>query len=260
MTVRVCNIDFSFENVNGDKTTIFQSFSLDIEKSAVVAIVGPSGSGKSTLLKLISGIIAPDQGKITIDDCLVEQKRKRGAFGLVFQSPALLPWRTIAKNVSIPLEIKKEHYKTDSVVDILDEVGLGGWEDKHPHELSGGMQQRVSLARALVSDPEILLLDEPFSQLDELLRFELLLYVQNYALNHKTTVIFVTHDISEAVIAADTVYVLSNRPIRMAEYVDIDIPKPRSISSTTHHSFHDLVSCIRNMLEKTRSTLPTNVA
>ena len=171
MSIEIKNIDFAYSSA--EHTWILKSFSLSIELGKITAIVGSSGSGKSTLLKLISGLLLPVNGSILIDGIPVEECRKKGMFGLVFQTADLLPWRTLKKNVQLPFELQNQLIEENIITNTLTDVGLLKWIDKYPHELSGGMQQRAALARAVVAKPNILLLDEPFSQLDEILRFEL---------------------------------------------------------------------------------------
>ena len=164
--------------------------------------------------------------------------------------PALLPWRTVAHNVRLPLELRGQTPNDKDVKKALEDVGLKAWSEQRPHELSGGMQQRVALARALVAKPKVLLLDEPFSQLDELLRFELLFQMLNYANAFGSTVMFVTHDVSEAVIAADVIYILSDRPVLSAERIDVLLPRPRTLLTTDQPLFHKLVSEVRTILKQ----------
>lgn len=253
MTIELKAVDFSFHHHGGMDVSVLESFSLVIETAKIVAIVGPSGCGKSTILRLIAGLLKPCRGTILIDGKSAEQRRLEGAFGLVFQSPDLLPWRTVARNVQLPLELRGRSPDSGSVQRVLRDVGLDSWSTKRPHQLSGGMQQRVALARALVAIPSVLLLDEPFSNLDEILRFELLFHVQHHANTNGTTVILVTHDISEAVIAADVVYVLSDRPVLNVERIDVLLSRPRSLISANQQLFHELVSHVRGSLIKLKS-------
>lgn len=253
MTVELIVVDFSFQQRGGTNVSVLESLSLEIETGKVAAIVGPSGCGKSTILRLIAGLLKPSRGTILVEGNPAEQSRREGAFGFVFQSPALLPWRTVARNVQLPLELRGLSTDAEAVEHVLSGVGLRAWTNRHPHELSGGMQQRVALARALVANPRVLLLDEPFSQLDELLRFELLFSVQDHAGSNGVTVVLVTHDVSEAVIAADVVYVLSDRPVLNAERIDVPLPRPRSLASADQPLFHELVSRVRVSLVKHRN-------
>nr|VFK09681.1 MAG: NitT/TauT family transport system ATP-binding protein [Candidatus Kentron sp. LPFa] len=252
MSVDLNSIDFSFEGRGGrKKIPLFRSLTLRVpEGSVAAALVGPSGAGKSTLLRLIGGLLQPQKGSV---QCLGQDARKcreQGDIGFVFQSPALLPWRTVEGNVRLPLELGGKTPSENRVEGMIAKVGLASRIHDYPHELSGGMQQRVALARALVARPKLLLLDEPFSQLDEILRFELLFKVQKYAADFQATVVLVTHDISEAVIASDTVYVLTGTPISHVDPISVDLSRPRAIESADSPAFHKLVSRLRSHLEE----------
>jgi len=253
VNIELNQVNFSFRSRGGCEVSVLKSLSLTIQSGQIAAIIGPSGCGKSTILRLIAGLLTPNGGRVFLDRIPAEQCRREGAFGLVFQDPALLPWRTVAHNVRLPLELRGQSPDSDAVKKALVDVGLNAWGDRHPYELSGGMQQRVALARALVAKPKVLLLDEPFSQLDELLRFELLFQMLNSANAFGSTVIFVTHDVSEAVIAADVVYILSDRPVLNAERIDVILPRPRSLLSADEPLFHKLVSEVRGSLKRRKS-------
>src|SRR5512134_1196789 len=201
---------------------------LDIARGEFIAVVGPSGCGKSSLMKLISGLHPPASG-----DLLVEGKPVNGplrSVGMAFQNSNLLPWRTALENVLLPLEIV-EPYRSNfdpqafsgKAKELLHSVGLAGFTEKHPWELSGGMQQRTSICRALIHEPEILLLDEPFGALDAFTREDLWCLLRDLHAARAVTVMLVTHDLREAVFLADTVYVMSNRPGRMVKCLDIGI-------------------------------------
>lgn len=250
MTIEITDLSFTFLDSDEKDISVFKSFSLSLENSKIIAIVGPSGCGKSTLLRLIAGLLEPDSGTVLVDENPANQRREEGYFGLVFQSSDLLPWRTVARNVRLPFELQGKAAEKKNVQQIISRVGLSSWIDSYPYQLSGGMQQRAALARALVAVPKVLLLDEPFSHLDELLRFELLFHVQNHAIINKTTAVLVTHDLSEAVIFADIVYVLSDRPVRNAARIEIPLQQPRSLDTANENKFHELVSRVRLSLKK----------
>lgn len=252
MSISFKNISFSYNPQKGIQSKIFDDLSLSFEAGKIVAIVGPSGSGKSTLLKLICGLLTPLSGSIEIESLTVEKAQRNRLFGLVFQSPDLLPWRTLIRNVSLPFELQNRKVDKKRASELIKDIGLAGWEDKYPYQLSGGMQQRTAIARALVTKPPILLLDEPFSQLDELLRFELFLYIQNYALKNNATVVFVTHNINEAVLISDKVYILSSPPIFKLDEIVINLERPRSFETSNQDTFHDLVAEIRDHLLKSK--------
>jgi NitT/TauT family transport system ATP-binding protein len=207
---------------------------LHVDDGEFVAVVGRSGCGKSTLLRIVAGLLAPTSGRVLVDNAPVTGPRREIA--LMFQRPALLPWRTVLHNVMLPVEIfgwpRKQHRK--QAERLLEMVGLNGFEKRLPHELSGGMQQRVALCRALIQQPRLLLMDEPFSALDALTREELSVELQRIHMELRTTMVFVTHSIDEAVLLADRVVVLSARPGQVRKVVEVDIPRPRSLGWDAH--------------------------
>lgn len=210
---------------------------LTINEGSFVAVVGPSGCGKSTLLRMIAGLTAPSAGTI---------QRTDGAVGFVFQSPTLMPWATARENCALPLTLAGNDQA--AAADALTRVGLEGFEDAYPHELSGGMQMRVSIARAMVTRPRLLLMDEPFAALDELTRFRLnddliALWKQN-----RWTVVFVTHSIREAVFLAERVVVLSSRPGRIVADIAVDLAD-RSPAARLSHAFADQCAAVSAALE-----------
>jgi NitT/TauT family transport system ATP-binding protein len=207
---------------------------LKIGEGEFVAVIGRSGCGKSTLLRLVAGLLPATTGQILIGDA--EVRRPRRDVAVMFQRPALLPWRSVLANVMLPAEIM--HLPRGPHLErahrLLATVGLTGFEKRLPHELSGGMQQRVALCRALLPRPRILLMDEPFSALDALTREELAGELQNIHMTLRPTTVFVTHSIQEAVLLADRVIVMSPRPGRVRKILDIRIPRPRSFSHNAH--------------------------
>ena len=253
MSLEFKNIYFSYSHRNSEDISVLKSFSIKIEHEKFTSIVGPSGSGKSTILKLLAGLLSPNEGVIEINGKSVEHFRSNGYLGLVFQSSDLLPWRTLYKNVQLSQEIQNQHINNEEIEKVLIDVGLNSWSKKYPHQLSGGMQQRAALARAIVSKPKILLLDEPFSQLDELLRFELLFYIKNYALQNKATVVLITHDISEAVIASDTIFVLSDIPVSIPVEIDIRLSNPRNLQTATQNDYFEYVTKVRSKMKELKS-------
>ncbi len=201
--------------------------SLDIEPGEFVSLVGPSGCGKSTLLRLLGGLDRPDAGTIAYNT-----KAVGGPFsgvGMVFQQPTLLPWRNVLDNVLLPIELMGEARSryVERARALLDTVGLSGFADRRPDELSGGMQQRVGICRAFVHDPSVLLMDEPFAALDLLTREEMTLELARICQSRPVTVVFVTHSIAEAVMLSDRVAVMSARPGRIVEVIDVALPRPR---------------------------------
>jgi len=211
-----------------------QDINLEITDGEFVAVIGRSGCGKSTLLRQIAGLDKPTAGQVLIDGERVRSPRRDVAVN--FQRPALLPWRSVLDNVMLPVEIfkwnKKEH--RERAQHLLETTGLGGFTKQLPHQLSGGMQQRVALCRTLIQNPRVMLMDEPFSALDALTREELSMELQRIHIATGTTIVFVTHSIQEAVLLADRVVVLSARPGRVRQIVSIDIPRPRSFGHNAH--------------------------
>jgi NitT/TauT family transport system ATP-binding protein len=207
---------------------------LEVADGEFVAVVGRSGCGKSTLLRLVSGLLPASAGEVTVSGERVTKPRRDIA--MMFQKPALLPWRSVLDNVLLPVQIfgwrKAAHRQRAH--ELLELTGLSGFEKRLPHELSGGMQQRVALCRSLIANPRVMLMDEPFSALDALTREELSGELQRVHMELSTTIIFVTHSIDEAVLLADRVVVLSPRPGQIREVLDIKIPRPRTLGRTTH--------------------------
>jgi NitT/TauT family transport system ATP-binding protein len=223
--------------------------SLQIEKGEFVAVVGPSGCGKSSLLKLISGLHPPQSGSVQVAGKPVTGPLK--ICGMAFQSSMLLPWRTAIDNVVLPLEIVSSGSRADHkkrAAELLSTVGLSGFEEKYPWQLSGGMQQRASLCRALIHQPELLLLDEPFGALDPFTREDLWDVLQELWIERNPTVILVTHDLREAIFLADTVYVISHRPGRVISKTRIALPRPRRLEATYTPEFIELSHTLRGQI------------
>ncbi|MDP9844591.1 ABC transporter ATP-binding protein [Streptosporangium lutulentum] len=231
--IRLAGVSRTFAGRSGAVEAL-RGIDLNVAEGEFVAVVGRSGCGKSTLLRLIAGLLPVTEGEITVAGERVTKARRDIA--MLFQRPALLPWRSVLDNVLLPVEIfgwrRAEH--RGRAQELLDMVGLGGFEKRLPHELSGGMQQRVSLCRSLIGDPRVMLMDEPFSALDALTREELSVELQRLHMENSATIVFVTHSIDEAVLLADRVVVLSPRPGRIRKVVDIDIPRPRSLGRNAH--------------------------
>jgi NitT/TauT family transport system ATP-binding protein len=211
-----------------------KDITLTVGDGEFMAVIGRSGCGKSTLLRMIGGLLEPTRGEVRIAGERVTAPRPDVA--MVFQRPALLPWRSVLDNVLLPAEIfhwRRAQHRPHAE-ELLDMTGLAGFAKRLPHELSGGMQQRVSLCRALLQNPKVMLMDEPFSALDALTREELAVELQRIHMELGTTMVFVTHSIQEAVLLADRVAVLSARPGRLRQVVEIDIPRPRSFGHNAH--------------------------
>ena len=238
-----------------------EAIDLQVKQGEFIAIVGPSGCGKSTFMKLATGLKMPSVGKILIDGQPVTGPLKIS--GMAFQAPSLLPWRTTMDNVLLPLEIvepyrsnfkqKKKEY-AERARKLLQSVGLGGYEDKFPWQLSGGMQQRASICRALIHEPKMLLLDEPFGALDAFTREELWCILRDLWAVQKFNVILVTHDLRESVFLADTVYVMSKSPGRFVVKREIDLPRPRDLEITYTKEFSDIVLELRGHIGAIRQT------
>jgi NitT/TauT family transport system ATP-binding protein len=238
-----------------------EDINLQVKQGEFIAIVGPSGCGKSTFMKLTTGLKMPSKGQILVDGQPVTGPLKIS--GMAFQASSLLPWRTTLDNVLLPLEIvepyrsnfkeKKAEY-IERARKLLNTVGLGGYEDKFPWQLSGGMQQRASICRALIHEPKMLLLDEPFGALDAFTREELWCILRDLWTEQKFNVILVTHDLRESVFLADTVYVMSKSPGRFVVKKEIDLPRPRDLEITYTPEFTNIVHELRGHIGAMRKT------
>lgn len=234
---------------------------LNVERGEFAAVVGPSGCGKSTLMKLVTGLVKPTKGTVAVDGAPVRGPVKMA--GMAFQNANLLPWRTVTDNILLPLEIV-EPYRSQfrsrrteyvaKVEDLLATVGLGGFGNRFPWELSGGMQQRASLCRSLIHEPALLMLDEPFAALDAFTREELWCVLRDVWQRLKFTVVLVTHDLREAAFLADTVHVMSARPGRIIETRDVSFTRPRDLDVCYEKPFTDLVHDLRNKIAQVRKT------
>lgn len=233
-----------------DWVTALQEIDLTVEAGQFGAIIGPSGCGKSTLLRLLADILQPTSGEIQIGAAPPIEARRRHQIGFVFQDATLLPWRTVLKNVTLPLEIARSSGAQAplSPLDLIELVGLKGFEAARPAQLSGGMRQRVSIARALALGPEVLLLDEPFGALDEITRQRMNLELLRIWSEAHITALLVTHSIAEAVLMADRVFVMSARPGQISREVQVDLPRPRSLEMMRSHGFFDLENQVREAL------------
>ena len=236
--------------VSQDRSVVaaLSDVSLEVAPGEFVTIVGPSGCGKTTLLRIMAGLLRPTSGTVHLLGRPVTGPSR--SVGVVFQDPVLLPWRTVLDNVMLPVQVlrlERERYRARAL-DLLGLVGLRGFEGKYPHELSGGMRQRVSLARALVHDPALLLMDEPFGALDEMTRERLNIELLELWRRMESTIVFVTHSISEAVFLSTRVVVMSPRPGRIAGTVEVDLPQPRTVDTREEPRFFELVTQVRELL------------
>lgn len=222
--------------------------SFNVEKGEFAAVVGPSGCGKSTLLKIVAGLLSVSSGKVCINGN--EVLEPQAGMGIVFQNPALLAWKKVLGNVLFPIDafgLDKKNFK-DKAIELLNLAGLTGFEDRYPYELSGGMQQRVAICRALIHNPSLLLMDEPFGSLDAFTREQMNMELLRIWEQNKKTVIFITHDIEEAVFMADTVFVMTPRPGRIASRIEVPLPRPRKMEAKGSLVFGEQANAIRRML------------
>jgi NitT/TauT family transport system ATP-binding protein len=225
---------------------------LEIRAGEFVSLIGPSGCGKSTLLRIVGDLIHPSGGEVVVNGKSAHQARVDRDYGIVFQDAVLFDWRTVEKNIALPLETmgRDRRTRSDRVRELVDLVDLKGFEHHHPWQLSGGMQQRVSIARALSFDPALLLMDEPFGALDEMTRERLNLELLRIWERSGSTVVFVTHSIAEAVFLSTRVVVMSPRPGRIVGVVDIDVPQPRTVETREQPRFAELVRDVRRLLRQ----------
>jgi len=244
----VQDLEKVYEARAGDRVTALEAISLRVRREEFVSVVGPSGCGKSTLLKIVAGLIAPSRGEVSVNGTPV-----RGPLpnvGMVFQSPVLLPWKTILNNVLFPIKILRRDVAAhrETAMGLLRLAGLADAGHRYPSELSGGMQQRAALCRALVHDPGLLLMDEPFGALDAMTRDDMNVELLRIWSERKKTVLFITHSISEAVFLSDTVVVMTPRPGRIDCIIPIDLPRPRGIDVKDSKDFGELQHRVRDRI------------
>jgi NitT/TauT family transport system ATP-binding protein len=225
-----------------------ESVSIDVRDGELVCILGPSGCGKTTLLWALSGLHALTRGQILLDGSRINGPRPQ-EIGMIFQDANLLPWRNLLQNLEFPFEIKRKKPDRERIASLLDATGLAGFEDASPRELSGGMQQRASIVRALAQNPSVLLMDEPFGALDAFTRDEMNLLLLRLWRETDKTIVFVTHNITEAIFLADRVIVMTPRPGQVARVYDIDLPRPRTIDMTFQPGFISLIQEIKLTVE-----------
>jgi NitT/TauT family transport system ATP-binding protein len=259
--VEIADVTLKFGGPQG--TLAVEHLNLSVAAGELTAVVGPSGCGKSSLMKLVAGLVPPSRGAIQVNSVPVKGPLK--VVGMAFQNPTLLPWRTTLGNLMLPLQIVRP-YRSRFRVDrpqheanarrLLERVGLHGFEERFPWQLSGGMQQRASLCRALIHKPSLLMLDEPFGALDAFTREDLWDVLQAMWMTEKFTTILVTHDLREAVYLADTVHVMSARPGRIVSSHRIDLPRPRNPETAFLAEFTDLVHTLREQIRKERTAAP----
>ena len=241
-------IEISGARAGYGTSTVLDGIDLSVATGEILAVVGRSGTGKTTLLRLISGAVAPMAGRVRLAGADPGEARRAKRIGLVGQDSALHPWRTVLENVQLPLEVNTlEANGGPTPREWVARVGLGGAVDRYPHQLSGGMRQRVALARSLVADPALLLMDEPLSSLDELTREELRLELVGFWGNGRT-VVYVTHDVGEAVWLADRVAVIGGHPGHIIGIVPVPLERPRDAALRRDARFHDVVDDVRKLL------------
>jgi NitT/TauT family transport system ATP-binding protein len=250
MTDRAKVVEIGGVSKQFGQTTALEGIDLEIGEREFVSLIGPSGCGKSTLLRIIGDLIDPSSGTVIVNGKSARQARRDRDYGIVFQDPVLYDWRTVAKNVALPLEMARwpRQKRNERVREMLDLVELQGFESHRPWQLSGGMQQRVSIARALSFDPALLLMDEPFGALDEMTRERLNIELLNIWEASGSTIVFVTHSIAEAVFLSTRVVVMSPRPGRISEVIPIDLPQPRTATTREEPRFFELVTRVREAL------------
>jgi NitT/TauT family transport system ATP-binding protein len=257
-SVDIGNVTLTYRGASGGVLAL-QGTTLNVRRGEFAAVVGPSGCGKSSLMKLVTGLVPPDTGDITIFGDKVRGPVKIA--GMAFQNPNLLPWRKVIDNVLLPLEIVEPHRRRfrqhkdeyrDKAIALLKTVGLDGFGERYPWELSGGMQQRVSLCRALIHEPALLMLDEPFAALDAFTREELWCVLRDLWQKLSFTVILVTHDLREAAFLADKIHVMSARPGRIVMTKTVELPRPRDLDICYEPRFTDIVHELRGKIAEVR--------
>jgi len=260
--ITIENLSVVFKTGNGPVTAL-QDASFDIAPRSFLSVVGPSGCGKSTLLKILSGVLQPSRGRILFDGRPVDKSKIQGQVGYVFQRALLLPWRTALQNVILTMEVARRGMskvqREQEARRWLEIAGLNGFEHRYPHELSGGMQQRVSICRALAFRPKILLMDEPFAALDEITRETLQEELLSLWEQTETTVVFITHSIPEAALLSEQIVVMSARPGTVLERIEVPFARPRDEATREKPEFAALAGRVRGLLRHRNSTTTTAV-
>ena len=256
--ISIRNVSKTF-NVGNKLVPALEDVSLEIPQGAFVSLLGPSGCGKSTLLRIIGDLLEPEQGEVEIFGKTARQSRNDRDYGMVFQQPGLMDWRTIQKNVELPLQVAgvRNSSRSQTAADLLKLVRLDGFEEHRPRQLSGGMQQRAAIARALSFQPKILLMDEPLGALDEMNREHMQRELLRIWRETNTTIVFVTHSVSEASFLSTEVVVMSPRPGRIAERISIDLPFPRTDDTRSTPEFYEVETRVRESLHSVLT--PTNI-
>ena len=247
--IRLAGVERRFRSSDGQSVTALADVSLTVKRHEFVAVIGPSGCGKSTILRLVAGLLRPSAGEVSVYGHRVTEPRDD--IGIVFQKPTLLPWASVKENVTFPVRHKGRRVDgatSDRADQLLELMGLADFARKRPDELSGGMQQRVAIARALLLDPDILLMDEPFSALDALTRDEMALELLRIWDERPKTAIFITHSVPEALLLADRILVMSPRPGRVQNIIEVPIARPRGLETMGQPIFNELAVSIREQV------------
>jgi NitT/TauT family transport system ATP-binding protein len=250
--IKLDNVSMVYTDAGSRQVDALKAVSLDILKGEFISLLGPSGCGKTTLLRIIADLLTPTSGEVTVEGAPPGEARRKRKYGIVFQSPVLYEWRTVRRNVELPLEIMKipKDKRRERAEAMLELVELYDFADHYPSQLSGGMQQRVGIARALAIKPEILLMDEPFSALDEFTRERLHEDLLRIWSKTNKTIVFVTHNISEAVYLSDRICVLSPHPGRLSAVVDVTFDRPRMPELRGSAEFAAMTRLVRNSFEQ----------
>jgi len=243
------DVEKVYAALDGEPVLAVSGVTLSIGEAEFITVVGPSGCGKTTLLRMLAGLDTASSGEVLLGGRRVEGPSRE--VGMIFQAPVLLPWRSVIENVMLPVELFRlpaAEYRERAGA-LLELVGLGDFFKKYPFELSGGMQQRVAIVRALLFDPKVLLMDEPFGALDAMTREQMSLELQQIWMARRKTVVFITHGVSEAVFLADRVVVMTPRPGRIAKVIDVTLPRPRSLEAMGSAAFGQLTTQVRLLLD-----------
>lgn len=244
--IKKCQVIYSYK---GGSIHALEDVNFSSQEGEFISVVGPSGCGKSTLIKAVAGLLPCTKGEIWVNGQLV--KGPHPNVGIVFQSPVLLAWRNVIRNIMLQIEMRKGLQKEkyiEKAMSLIRLAGLEGFEKRHPWELSGGMQQRVSFCRALIHDPPLLLMDEPFGALDAMTRDEMNVWLQRIWMEKSKTVLFVTHDISEAVFLSDRILVMTSRPGTVKKVITVDLPRPRDMQIKESIEFNQYVGLARRLM------------